>query len=101
VPNSSGFEVSRRCSSATSEKLSDVRRVRNGGITEGSSAHLGALGLSAGRDIQPSISIAILIPAFLLLGIDFEWLNENLGETQLTNPVCNKLVALWLAKLLR
>src|SRR6185369_7469160 len=32
LPNSSGFEVSRRCSSATSEKLNDVERVRNGGI---------------------------------------------------------------------
>jgi hypothetical protein len=52
--------------SATSEKLNNVRRVRESGYkTEGRSAHLGVLGLSAGRDIQPSISIAILIATFL------------------------------------
>jgi len=43
--------------SAKSEKLSDVRRVRNCSINEGPSAHLGAFGFSVGRDIQPSIGI--------------------------------------------
>jgi hypothetical protein len=81
------FEVSRRCSSATPEKLSDVRRVRNRGITEGSSAHLGALGLSAGLDIQPSISIAILIPTFLYYAGFSRAGKIILGETQLTNAV--------------
>ena len=44
MPNSSGFEVSRRCSSATSEKLNDVR---NSGITEGQVLTWEPLGLSA------------------------------------------------------
>jgi hypothetical protein len=45
--------------SAKSEKLSDVRRVRNCSINEGPSAHLGALGFSVERDIQPSIGFGL------------------------------------------
>ena len=41
--------------SATSEKLNDVERVRNGGINRRAKSSLGGLGLSVRRDIQPSI----------------------------------------------
>ena len=51
------FEDSRRYFSATARESKRCGTVRNGGITEGPSAHLGALGLSGGRDIQPSIGI--------------------------------------------
>ena len=45
MPNSSVPRTVADAPSATAEKLSDVRGVRNCGITEGSSAHLGALDL--------------------------------------------------------
>ena len=67
--------------SATSEKLNDVRRVRNCSINEGPSAHLGALGFSVGRDIQLSIGIR----AAFTNGSIFKIAEENLGGTQLTN----------------
>ena len=62
-------------------------------------------------EIQPSIWIAILIPAFLYYDSIFEWLEENhttdkCGPVGIRSCVFNpcfetNLVALWLAKLLR
>ena len=80
-------------SSATSEKLNDVERVRNGGINRRAK--------SSPEDLLfgGTFSLRFRSASYSLLWVDFEWLEERSRRDK--RSVEMNRVALWLAKVLR